>query len=126
MKVVELVGSIPALRKILLAEIDGLLAYKLNKFVKLSSPEVDSYSAARTKLFEKYGTKDKKTGQMSISEEDKGYPEFMKELKELEDIELSKEIKVPKMKASELSLIKGITSVEVGALEWLIDDDLQD
>lgn len=105
MKLIKIVSAIDNLDKLTTLELPAKESFKVVKLLMEIEPHIQNYHAQRNKLLAKFGeSEDGKEYQIKAENKDK----FIKELKDLEDIEIElkfEKINIPadiKIKASDL------------------------
>ena len=105
MKLIKLVNAVDNLDKLTTLELPAKESFKVVKLLMEIEPHIHNYHAQRNKLLAKFGeSEDGKEYQIKAENKDK----FIKELKDLEDIEIElkfEKINIPadiKIKASDL------------------------
>lgn len=135
MKLIELIGSVEALNKLSETKLPAFTSFKLSKFLKEVSPDIENYHKIKKEKIEEYGTpqfkedgtpdtdKDgnqlysfKKEGSDEISENGKKYVEEMVEIENSEITTAIPEIKISDIGNSE------IEPKDLIALNWLIKE----
>ncbi len=117
-KIKELLGMRGGLQNILNCPLPVRISFELIKTVQAFDNEYEAYEKARKKLFEKWGEKDKKTGNLTIPK--KNSKKFKKEVEELIATEVK--IDVKKIKLSALGNDVKISPVELNALRNVIEN----
>jgi len=115
-KVNKLLKMKPVIEKIIKLDIPVMAAWDLMKIVKDLDTELEIYSKARKKLFNKYGEVDEKTKNQKIKEDK--VEDFKKDIEELLNKEI--EIKTKKIKISSLGNLK-LSTADLLTIDILIE-----
>ncbi len=116
-KLVTLINSKEALQKLIEKELPVKTAFKLNKVVKLISPELENFEEQRVKLIKKYGTSDQDN---NITVSPNNLDEFGAQLNDLLNMDVN--INFEPISLSELGDVT-ISTKDLLNLEYLIKED---
>lgn len=115
-KISKLVNIKTSLEKLMNLDVPIKTAFKLGKIVKNFNNEYEVFEESKTKLFKKYGERNKE-GNLEIKEENSKI--FKKELEDLLSIEVN--IKLTKVDLKELGDVK-LSALDIDNLDILIKE----
>ena len=119
---IDLLNSMDALKKIASQDLNGGLAYKISKIIKIVSDELILYNQSREKMLQEYCIKNEDgTIKFQNNETVTLLPDkievYNKEIRELNNLEL--ELNITQLNEDDLSNIK-ISPNDIINIEWTI------
>lgn len=116
-KISKLLDMKPVIEKLVEQDVPVSAGYDLMKIVKTFDIELELYTKAKKKLFDKYGKEDKEKKSVSIPKEK--VEAFKKDLEKLLDKEIK--LEVTKIKVSSLGNTVKLSTIELLKIDLIIE-----
>jgi len=121
MKLIEIINSVEALNALSATKLPAKVSFKLGVFLKAVEPDIENYNKVRNQKLEEYGTliENKEDGTKRFTFDKEKGEKYVKELTELEESVVEKE--VPEIKLVDLG-DEVIEPQHLLMLNWLIKE----